>query len=164
MAEESSPGSDRPSLNRVAQIAEVIASLAVVVTLIFLVAEVRRNTEVVQAASYGRSMEALNLWRISLAADAELSATWLRAGASPGVEDDPEQVRLSLMLNVLWGIYENAYFDNERGLLGTSEWSRFERQICVRYGIDRSRWGTTSTGLRSLLTEEFADFTEASCG
>ena len=110
-------------------------------------------------------MEALNLWRISLAADPEMAAAWLSAGAAPSAAGSADELRVSVMLNVLWGIYENAYYDNQRGLLGTSEWSRFETQICVRREIDRSRWGRPgeASGLSRLLTEEFATFAEESC-
>jgi hypothetical protein len=65
-----------------------------------------------------------------------------------------------------WAIYENAYYVNQRGLLGAPEWSRFERQTCVRYSIDSdgNRWSAGKYTERQYLTDEFARFVEDSCG
>jgi len=155
------------TLVRVAQIAEILSSLAVIVTLLFLVAEVRQNTRVTQAAAYEQRIEELNRWRAILVTDSEVAAAWLtdreEAGASQGKVAD---FRLGILFFMQWAIYENAYYANQRGLLGAAEWSRFERQICVRYENSGSRWdaGTAVTSSeRQLLTEEFARFVEDSC-
>jgi hypothetical protein len=166
MSEESRGPDQRPTLARFAQLAEILASLAVLVTLIFLVAEVRQNTETTRATSYDRSMEALNQWRLSVAADPDLSRMY--EAHTRGEDGDlpvESGFRLQLVINTVWGIYENAYYVNQRGLLGASEWSRFERQICAQYDRNRvsNRWGGTF-GSRTLLTEQFVTFVEGSCG
>ena len=69
----------------------------------------------------------------------------------PGVRID----QLQIILNSLWGIYENAYLLNERGLLGEVEWGRFERLICAEVARGRrdDRWSSPG-GSRGLLTEQ----------
>jgi hypothetical protein len=64
------------TLAQLAQVAELLASFAVVVSLVFLVAEVRRNTEVTRAAAYDRSVDALNQWRLTIASDRDLATLW----------------------------------------------------------------------------------------
>ena len=165
MSEDSGDGRPRLSLSQIAQLAEVVASLAVLLTLLFLVLEVSQNTQTVQATSYDRSMEAMNEWRLTIATDPDLTrmyAAHVLAGAprEPGVRVD----QLQMILNSLWGIYENAYYLNVRGLLGEAEWSRFERQICaaVTRGRRDERWDSVG-GSRPLLTEQFASYVDASC-
>ena len=159
----SSPEHDsaRSALATGAQVAEIIASIAVVVTLLFLISEVRQNTRITQAAAYERRMEDLNDWRALMVTEprvAELFMGYVRGGEVN--EEELDGFRLGAYRAMQWAIYENAYFSNQRDLLGTSEWGRFEAQICATYDTDGDRW-TTDT--RRLLTEEFARFTEEAC-
>jgi hypothetical protein len=158
----SSEPSGTKRLGRWSQIAEIIASFAVVATLLFLVAEVRQNTQVTRAAAFERGMEAVNEWRFKLASDPELARlyrTYAREGPGQG---ELEDYRVRILLNVLWSAYENAYLANKRGLLGAEEWSRFEAMSCVAYSRDLEWWHGESP-LRRLLTNEFADWVEARC-
>ena len=152
----------RSSLSALAQIAEIIASVAVLITLVFLVVGVRQNTEITRAAAYERSMAGLNEWRLTIVTDPELAILFeeyvRKEPGSPGSED----FRLQLTLNTLWGIYENSYYARQRELLGDSEWSRFEVQLCTSYERDSLRWATP-TGVRTLLTGEFASYAESFC-
>jgi hypothetical protein len=156
----------RPTLAQLAQVAELLASFAVVVSLVFLVAEVRRNTEVTRAAAYDRSVDALNQWRLTIASDRDLATLWQAYRTDrQQFESDPQ---IQVLLNILWGLYENAYYSNRYRLLGASEWSRFQRQICTFYKADPDRWSRPfqERGLqpiRNLLTEEFATYVESSC-
>ena len=50
-----------------AQISEIIAAVAVVVTLIFLIFAVRENSDLVRADSFNRSIESLVEWRSAIA-------------------------------------------------------------------------------------------------
>ena len=156
--------SSRLSLGQLAQIAEIVASLAVVVTLVFLVAEVRQNTRVTQATAYERRMDDLNRWRMLLATEPEISALYIEEMAED-IEGDMsvDQLRLGSFLTIQWSIYENAYFANRRELLGASEWQRFQVAMCSRYESDGDRWNAGPYQARRVLTDEFADFVEATC-
>ena len=136
------------------QLTEIFAGVAVVITLIILVFEVRQNTEVARAASYAESMDGLTQWRLTMASDPELAALW-EAYYLRG--ERAEDFRLNLLVSSLWGIYENAYYSNQRGLLGPSEWERFERQLCQNAPRDLPV-------IENLLTEEFRTFSASGCG
>jgi hypothetical protein len=59
---------------------------------------------------------------------------------------------------MIWGVYESAYFANERRVLGDREWIRFEDAICRNYGGDDDvSWNP------DLLTPEFVDYVESAC-
>ena len=155
------------SLPRLAQWADLVASAAVVVTLVFLAVEVRQDTQVVQAASYDRSIESLNQWRLTLATNPDLAEVWQAHIGPEGTGEDPVlDFRLAIMVHMQWAIYENAYYAERRGLLGSSEWGRFQVQICRRFKNDGSRWSEAGTGNqaeRELLTEEFRQYVEGNC-
>ena len=72
MNERSNPTMISPRLQMLAQLAEIIASVVGVITLLFLFVEVQENTHATRAAAYERSMEGLNGWRLTLTADPEL--------------------------------------------------------------------------------------------
>ena len=93
--------------------------------------------------------------------------THTRSNVRPGNLGSTD-FRLHLILNTIWGVYENSYYAHQRRILGDSEWSRFENQICVSYDRDAPRW-TPAPGrpplisIRPFLTEEFAGYTESLC-
>jgi len=75
-----------------------------------------------------------------------------------------ERRRLRLLTLINWGIYESAYFANNRGILGESEWSRFESAICRRFTNGADRWAPEGfTPMNELLTEEFVEYVENPC-
>ena len=93
----------RLPLAMLAQLAEIVASLAVVATLVYLVVEVRQNTEVTQAAAYDRSTEGLNQWRSMVSRDPELARLWGSFQENGEVDQERvEEVRLQLVIATLW--------------------------------------------------------------
>ena len=72
-----------------------------------------------------------------------------------------EQGRVRLVYLELWGIYEAAYFANERGVLGLDEWARFEFSICNQLdGIVSNFWDFDYENLptfRQIMTPSFVE-------
>ncbi len=144
-----------------ASIAEIISGTAVLITLVFLVFGIRENTEITRAAAYDRNIDSLNQWRLDVAQNEELLRAWnaYRRGDIGG-RIEAEDAGLGLMLTALWGIYEKSYYANKYGILGASEWTRFEVQICLGRAIDARLWDEM---IKIRLTEEFADYVVAFC-
>ena len=66
---------------------------------------------------------------------------------------------------ILWGIYESAYFANERGVLGDPEWERFYVAICRARASAADMWEPDGfTPMVELLTPAFSAYIESSCG
>jgi len=144
-----------------ASIAEIISGTAVLITLVFLVFGIRENTEITRAAAYDRNIDSLNQWRLDVAQNEELLRAWnaYRRGDIGG-RIEAEDAGLGLILTALWGIYEKSYYANKYGILGVSEWSRFEVQICSSRSINVKLWNEM---VKIRLTEEFADYVVAFC-
>jgi hypothetical protein len=150
-------------LTRLAQIGELISSVAVLITLLILVFEIRDNTLAVRADSYGKSIELVNQWRYETTSNLELARIYRLYFQGDISQLDPDEtLQLGFYIGSLWSIYESAYFARGYNTLGLSEWSRFEVQICEQYtaGIRQTLWGGTST----RLTPEFKQHVESLCG
>ena len=147
-----------------ASIAEILSSIAVVVTLLFLVFGIRENTEITRIAAYDRNMESVNLWRYELAKDAglvRLFGTFNRRLSEEATDAEVELFQLNLLLNALWGTYEKSYYAYQYGILGSSEWSRFEIQMCRgrELALEAGVWEF----MVPLWTEEFANYVASLC-
>jgi len=47
--------------------------------------------------------------------------------------EEPRIIQLNLLMNSIFDIFEKAYFAFQYGHIGQSEWSRFDKQICIQY-------------------------------
>jgi hypothetical protein len=154
-------------LQRWALGAEVISGIAVVVTLIFLVVEMRENTNAIQAQTYQELMRDINRWRSSIR-DLEREGLFVRIAeqGSEGVSEG-EYLEVRLVFLELWGIYETAFFANERGILGPAEWARFDFMICrERTSISGEYFASEVRGLPSFeatLTPTFSEYVRDHC-
>ena len=146
-------------------IAEIVSSLAVVITLIFLLFDIRENTDITRAAVYDRNMDSLNDWRLAIAKDKDLTRIFITGQSDrvgePMTDQELEGARYMLISNVQWGIYEKSYYANQYETLGTSEWNRFEKQICKAWNRTTaiSHWNQAA----GFLTDEFKDYVIGSC-
>ena len=139
-----------------AQVSEIIAGVAVVITLIFLLFEVRENSDLVRAESFNRGIESLIAWRTAIASD-EAS---LRIMAEHWGFDDIELLRRQMLVVNLWSIYEKTYYSQQYGLVGPAEWERFQTRICSYRRNGQNYWDERVAG---FLTREFRDYVIASC-
>ena len=150
---------------RLKEIGEAISIVAVLVTLVFLILEVRENTAAIRTEAYGGNITRMNDWRMQLASDPELSRMFARfnEGELSGSELDlTERQQFVLFYSSLWSIYESAYFARNYGTLGESEWSRFELMMCQQFGLSTAQgmWPM----MDRILSPEFRTYTEENCG
>ena len=105
-----------------ASIAEIVSSIAVIVTLVFLVLGVRDNTDVLRASAYADLMDSLNEFQSEQMANPDSLRVWDAFVAEEAAElDGLDRRRLTLTALILFRIYEKAYFSNQSGLIGESE-------------------------------------------
>ena len=144
--------------------AEVAGAAAVVLTLGFLAFEMRGNTNAVQAQTYQALMQELNDYRVLLSdrERIELQERFREDGWQSLTRVEQRQLRIPSLIR--WGIYESAYYANERGVLGEREWERFDVAICRGLAAQADLWEPEGfTPMTELLTPEFVDYIEGSC-
>ena len=119
-------------LSNWASIAEIISGIAVVVTLLFLVLEVRDNTNVMRATAFERNIQSFIDSRYLMAGDSELTRIAVEArGVGYRSLTPLEQDRARVFIQATYLSYEKAYFAERYGLLGEGEGERFTRQACL---------------------------------
>ncbi len=123
--------------------AEIISAIAVVATIGFLAFQTMENTNALQAQMFQELMHETNEWRASVSDPASVAMrTKFR---DEGLESLTrlEQYEYRMANLVLGGIYDSAYFANERG-----SWARMNgldskmlfvatADVMLRYGISK---------------------------
>jgi len=144
-------------------IADIVAGVAIVITLIFLIIEVRENTEITRAGAYERNMQSLNDVRVVLANDPRMAANYLAVDRGEWATLPPDDnLRIRAWFEMLFGVYEKTYFAKKYGLIGESEWGRFQRQVCIQRDRVASNEGMTEW-MQIVMTEEFFDYMTKTC-
>jgi len=141
-----------------ASIAEIISAVAIVISLIFVGIEIRRNTEAEYLSSYDRLLAEVTNWRMTLATNPETFAAWLsyREAIDPD-SIDPIVWRTGQTVGIaLVQIYERAYYARIYGSIGDAEWSRFQRIMCNPESEMFPRVTRGSRGPR--FSQEFLDY------
>lgn len=147
-----------------ASIAEVISSVAVVISLIFLIVGIRANTEVTRAAAYDRNVDALNSFRADVARDDELAQLWLAYESGEAAQlEGLDRLQLNMVINLAFGNYEKAYFNHKYGVMGNSEWTRYERQICINL-VRLKALPDLRADMATVVTNEFVEYIDDFCG
>jgi hypothetical protein len=149
-------------LSNWASLAEIIASISVVVTLIVLIVGVRENTDIVRASAYSDNLQSISDLQAVILSDPDALRvyTGFINGDVSGL-DDEDRMRLLLILLSMARSYESAYFAERYGLLGEQEWRRFEGNICFFLGQALSI--DFGGPIRDTLTEEFMGYVENLC-
>lgn len=145
-----------------ASLAEIVASVGVVVTLIVLIVGVRENTAVVRASAYSNNLQSINELQGQILSDPDAVRAYT-AFISDDISglDDQDRMRLTLILLSMFRSYESAYYAERYGLLGEEEWRRFDQGICFFYR--RALSAGAIGAIRTTLTDEFMVYVAGLC-
>jgi len=150
-------------LQKWALAAEIIGGIAVTVTLILLILEVRENTSVMRMTAYQDEIDRSNEWRYNVTADPEqryVFQQWTLDNTK--ALDSDQEFMLRMILSSLFSQRESAYFAMENGFLGDSEWQRMLVPTCAAYNrtvANTDMW----MRLAGALTSEFVTLLESEC-
>ncbi len=146
--------------------AEIMSAVAVVVTIGFLAFQMMDNTNALQAQTYQELMRDLNDRRLAVASPeySTIDEKYWRDGMASLTYAEKRYFRI--VAGYLWGIYESAFFANERGILGPAEWGRFQSSVCRRFERDREMWDSATekiSPISEVLSAEFSDYVQNTC-
>ena len=127
-----------------------------VFTLVFIVFEIRENSDLIRANTFDRSIESLIDWRMQIVSDDDS----LRIMADHWQVESPELLKRQLLVVSMWSIYEKTYYSHQYGLIGPAEWERFETRICRYVQSGEEFWNAS---IAIFLTEEFRDYVVSGC-
>ena len=141
----------RSNLTNLAAVAEIVAAVAVVLSLLYVGTEVRQNTKAVEGTTYQELVRASNEYLLTVAADSALAEILVRAWTDPSQLTDAEKLRSFFYERVFWRNMENAYLQHGRGILGEQEWEVYSRIACN--GKTDRTWGLHVPALGAAFTE-----------
>ena len=109
------------TLQDLGNIGEFIGAIAVVISLVYLAAQIRQNTRALHSSSYSQAAEQLWLVNLAIAQDHDLARIVAddSAGKPLSLEDT---ARLNAAGNLLFFGCENLFRQYERGLLDSDTW------------------------------------------
>jgi hypothetical protein len=145
-----------------ASIAEIFASIAVVMTLIMLIIGVRENTEVVRANSYNDLLSNVDDQAHVILESERLTRIWrLYLQREIDTLTDDERFTLLLLLRSTYRTFEKAYFAYQYGTVGPLEYSRFDDQACNHFDrIGADLWIQVS----EVLNRDYRTHVQELCG
>lgn len=122
------------SVNKATQWLTLLANLGVIAGLVFLAYEIRQNTNIAKASAYRENVQDIAAWRELIITSPEL-ARLFGIYSDQGLEalEDADQGRIAALVNNVMGVYENAYFAKQYGIIGDEEWLRFQSGACIHY-------------------------------
>jgi hypothetical protein len=120
--------------SKLADIAEITSSIAILVTLVFLVVQMQQNTEAIQASSrqaiLSEDVQLLN--RLS-------DNTNLVFNRSKPQLSDEEKVQLHYYYITFFRMWEHQWLQYQNGVLDNVTWENYRNAIGTQLSYDRSR-------------------------
>lgn len=128
------------SLQDLGNLGEFVGAIAVVVSLVYLAAQIRQNTDSNKASAYEHvALSALDL-NARLAQEEDLNRLFSSGVRDPGALSPQDRIRLTFVLYALFGNFEFIFLQHERSLIEPDAWERWSRTIA---------WYIAQPGVRS---------------
>ena len=143
-------------------VGEILGAIAVLVTLLYLAAQIRQNSQFVKAATYHSTMRARNEFNFAVATTPELSALLIRAGDKGITLDADERQRFNSLMWGFFNLFEDSVVQHDNGLLTPETWEPTRWAMAdmlkssgVRDWVSRNRAGLTAA-LQAEITSLIA--------
>ena len=94
---------------------EFVGAIGVVFTLAYLALQIRRNTEVTQAASHHAITDSLNQGNIAMATDPELTQIYLKGMENRASLSEVERQRFDSLFLAYFHVFDTLFFSSRNG-------------------------------------------------
>jgi hypothetical protein len=148
------------SLGELGDLGDFLGGIGVVVTLIYLAVQIRKNTRSVRAASLNSISTSISEFMDRVAEDPELTKLWFD-GLSREVDlSETDNRRFALLLLSLMRRWENAFHQGRAGTLESAAWAGMREGLTTVFSSPGAQaWWI---GARGLFSPEFVAFAERS--
>lgn len=120
----------RPGLSEIAQLAEVVAAVAVIVSLLYVGRELRNNTAAIRANSLQGVADASGALLLTVASDSSLSRIRQLGSQDVSALNEAELYRYATLIRQSFFTLQNVYFQHELEVLDRRVWEGYRRVIC----------------------------------
>lgn len=149
----------KPTLAEIAELAEIVAALAVVVSLIYVGRELKSNTAAVRAESLQSVADASGQLLSTIASDSALSRIRQLGNRDVSLLTEAEAYRYAVLLRQSFFTLQNVYFQNELEVLDARVWAGYRRVVCELWSSPGVR--ATWEFHRGALDPGFAELVES---
>ena len=146
------------SLNELGNIGEFLSSIAVIISLIYLAIQIKKNTETERTSTYQSVVSDFGALNGRMASTPELSYLIVRALENFSDLNPDEKARASQILFACFHYFENMYYQYRKGYLEKEVWLGWERIMLSYYARPgfQSWWAIR----RDVFSDSFATFLE----
>jgi hypothetical protein len=149
----------RPELHHLADIAQIVGALGVIVSLIYVAAEVRQNTNAVRAATFQEMVAMTVQLRSELVTDPTFAALAVKASADPASLTPPEAARMDAWIAAVLRQFENLHYQHRAGMLDPGLWKGYDQMI--RHSLSNVALQSWYRAHRLEYSEEFAAYVDS---
>ena len=138
-------------LSELAQIAEVVAAMAVVFSLIYVGLELKENTNAVRAASVQAITTGTRDSLMMVASDAELARIVRLGSIDRSALNDDERYRFGIFSRQRWLFFQGIWVQQHLDVLDQGVWESYRQVVCslLRNPGDREEWINHTNALSS---------------
>ena len=148
------------SLQVATAISEILAAGAVVLSVVYLAVQIRRNTTATHSQTHYMTTIALSETAATIASSTELSRVYRLGLSNPDELDEEEYFRFALIGTSQFRTFENLYFQYRAGLVSAGFWDGHRENILWFYHRPGMQiwWKEKRLG----FSKDFREFLESS--
>jgi hypothetical protein len=147
------------SFDAIGNVAELISSIAVLISLIYLAVQIKKSTETARTSTYHSIVSAFGDMNQTMASVPDLSFLYVRALEEFESLDESEKARISQLFYSTFRYFENMFYQHEKGYLEDDVWVGWER-LMVTY-FRRSGFQIWWSMRRDVFSKAFVAFLES---
>ena len=117
------------TLQSLAYIGEIIGTVVVILSLVYLAVQVRQNTEAQRTENYARALERLATFQSMLSTDSEVSTIFSKGLADSSNLSTQEKLRFNWTMYEAFGAFEFMFHAARKKSIDEEIWSRWSEAI-----------------------------------
>jgi hypothetical protein len=140
------------NLQSLAYIGEIIGTVVVILSLVYLAVQVRQNTEAQRTENYARALERLAAFQSMLSTDSEISIIFSKGLANYSNLATQEKLRFNWVMYEAFGAFEFMFHAARKESIDDEIWSRWS---------DATAWYLTFPGVHTWWMSRPLPFTDS---
>jgi len=145
-------------LDQLGSIGSIISGIAVVISLIYLAIQIRRNTEAERTSTYQSIVSDFGTMNNNLAGNPDLSHMFVEALENYHEFSDEDKARISQMFFQIFRMFENMFYQQKKGYLDQDLWIGWKRLMLTYFA--RPGFQTWWEHRRVVYAKPFVHFLE----
>jgi hypothetical protein len=143
------------SISELGSIGELLGSIAVLISLVYLAIQVKRNTETARTSTYQSVVSEFSALNHAMAGTPDLSMLFVDAMENFAALKTDEKARMSQIFFVLFRNFENMYYQYSKGYLDDDVWMGWKRLMLTYHARPgfQTWWAVRSDTFSPLFVE-----------